>query len=292
MLVVVGIVAIVCLAMATVIDWGDKEPDSLPENGQQLSNSTTLETLAAGTIADPLSSGGFGPEMVLIPEGQFQMGCLVSPCEDRELPVREVIIPHALAVSKYEITFADWGRCVNAGGCRNYMPEDNGWGGGNRPVINVDWQDAREYVSWLSEETGKNYRLLTEAEWEYAARAGSESIYSWGNDIGVNQANCNGCGSTWDGESTAPVGSFSPNDFELHDMHGNVWEWVADCWNGDYVGAPLDGSAWQDGNCQARTLRGGAFYVAHGSISSSVRIWAAQDTRASSDGLRVAYSLN
>ena len=133
-------------------------------------------------------------------------------------------------LSKYEVTFEQYDRFTAATG-----PEaggDEGWGRGRRPVMNVSWEDAVAYVRWLSGQTGERYRLPSEAEWEYAARAGSVTAYSWGNEIGRNRANCHGCGSQWDNRQTAPVGSFGPNGWGLHDMHGNVWEWVQDCWNG------------------------------------------------------------
>src|SRR5262245_63389624 len=118
------------------------------------------------------------------------------------------------------------------------------------PVIDVSYSDAKQYVGWLSQLTGKEYRLLTEAEWEYAARAGGRTGYSWGDDLGVGNANCDGCGSPWDLKQTAPVGSFKPNAFGLYDMHGNVWEWVEDSWHETYDGAPTDGSAWLAGGDQ------------------------------------------
>ena len=157
------------------------------------------------------------------------------------------------AVSKFEVTFDEWDACFELGGCLvnaadqpSHAALPGPWGRGKRPVINVSWGDAQEYVAWLSKETGKSYRLLTEAEWEYAARAGSTTNYSWGDDIrkeGKVMANCNGCGSEWDNQKTAPVGSFAANAFGLHDMHGNVWELVEDCWSENYDGAPVDGSA-------------------------------------------------
>jgi formylglycine-generating enzyme required for sulfatase activity len=124
----------------------------------------------------------------------------------------------------------------------------------------VNWDDAQAYVAWLSRMTGKTYRLLTEAEWEYAARAGSQAAYSWGDEIGKGNANCDGCGSQWDSKRTAPVGSFAANAFGLHDMHGNVWEWVEDCYHENYNGAPKNGSAWtEEGECSSRVVRGGSW---------------------------------
>ena len=190
------------------------------------------------------------------------MGCLSysNDCNDDEKPVHNVRIPEHFALSKYEVTFAQWDACVVGGGCNGYRPSDEGWGRGSRPVINVSWEDVQTYVSWLSRSTGENYRLPSESEWEYAARAGSTTQYNWGNDIGRNQANCNGCGSQWDGDQTAPVGSFTANAFGLHDMHGNVWELVGDCWNINYVSAHTDGSAWMHGDCEKRVVRGGSWF--------------------------------
>ena len=213
------------------------------------------------------------PEMIVVPAGRFRMGDLSGSGDDDERPVHEVTIAYPLAVGKYEVTFAEWDACVAGGGC-THQPDDKGWGRGTRPVINVSWDDAQEYVRWLSRETGKPYRLLSEAEWEYVARAGSTTQYPWGNDVGTNRANCDGCGSQWDDKNTAPVGSFQPNGFGLYDTAGNVWEWVEDCWNDSYAGAPRDGSAWTGGwfdECDGRVLRGGSWYVYPRFIRSAFR---------------------
>ena len=239
------------------------------------------------TFSDTLSSGGQGPEMVVIPAGRFRMGCVSGQdCGDDELPVHEVMIPQAFAVSKYEVTFEDYDRFTYPN-----RVDDEGWGRGRRPVINVSWDDAQEYVAWLSQQTGQTYRLLSEAEWEYVARAGSSSAYSWGNDIGTNRANCDGCGSQWDYMQTAPVGSFPANVFGVHDMHGNVWEWVEDCWNGSYAGAPSDGSAWRSGNCEGRVLRGGSWYGFPRNLRSANRGRDSTGVRSSVSGFRVARTL-
>ena len=244
-----------------------------------------------GTFADALASGGKGPEMVVIPAGRFRMGDLAGGGDDDEKPIHEVTIPLPLALSKREVTFADWETCVNAGGCNRYRPDDRGWGRDNRPVIMVSWDDAQSYVSWLSRQTGEHYRLPSEAEWEYAARAASATKYSWGNDIGRNRANCDGCGSRWDNDRTAPVGSFNANAFGLHDMHGNVWEWVQDCWNGGYAGAPSDGSAWERGDCATRVLRGGSWFDIPRNLRSANRVRDATSFRFIYDGFRVARTL-
>ena len=200
------------------------------------------------------------PEMVGVPSGSYRMG---SPADevDRDAdegPVHRVTIGEPFAVGRYEVTFAQWDACHRAGGC-SHRADDQGWGRGTRPVVDVSWHDAQEYVRWLSGETGRSYRLPSEAEWEYVARAGTTTRYWWGDDIGHNRANCDGCGSPWDARQTAPVGSFSPNVFGLYDVHGNVWEWVEDCRNDSYVGAPSDGSAWESGDCARRGIRGGSW---------------------------------
>ena len=240
------------------------------------------------TFRDTLRSGGSGPEMVVIPAGSFRMGCVSGvKCDDDEKPVHNVTIARPFAVSKYELTFEEYDRFTMPTG----RVDDQGWGRGRRPVINVSWQDAQDYVRWLSGETGATYRLLTEAEWEYAARAGTSTAYNWGNQIGSGRANCQGCGSQWDKRQTAPVGSFGANGFGLHDMHGNVWEWVADCWNGSYNGAPSDGSAWTSGDCSDRVLRGGSLYFIPRNLRSAYRLGGPSGYRDLNIGFRVARTL-
>ncbi len=200
------------------------------------------------------------PEMVVVPPGNFLMGDLHGVGYFSEKSIRAVRIDYVFAVGKFEVTFDEWTACLSDGGCNGYRPDDLGWGRSDRPVVHVSWQDAKTYVKWLSRKTDKTYRLLSEAEWEYAARATSRTMFPWGNSIGSGYANCDGCGSLWDDDLTAPVGSFAPNAFGLHDMHGNVYEWVEDCWHSDYQGAPSDGSAWTSGGvCQVRILRGGSY---------------------------------
>lgn len=240
------------------------------------------------TFADLLSSGEPGPEMVVIPAGEFSMGCFGTPhlpdanCHGREEPVHRVTIPQPLAVSKYEVTFEDYDRFPGA----TEQANDDGWGRGRRPAINVSWQQAKAYVEWLSRETGRTYRLLSEAEWEYAARAGSTGRMDWGE----NKANCGSCGSRWDGTQTAPVGSFPANPWGLHDILGNVGEWVEDCWNRNYVGSPSDGTAWTEGDCASRVIRGGDFLVG-GPPGAPVRSRWPASTRAQIIGFRVARTL-
>ena len=244
------------------------------------------------TFRDALRSGGEGPEMVVVPAGTFRMGCVSGQnCHDYEKPVHRVTIGAPFAVGVYEVTFAEWEACVRAGGCEGYRPDDRGWGRGRRPAINVSWDDAQAYVGWLSRESGAGYRLLSEAEREYVARAGSETAYSWGNGIGRNRANCDGCGSRWDDEQTAPVGSFTANGFGLHDVHGNVWEWVEDCWNRSYEGAPTDGTAWTRGDCRYRVVRGGSWSLNPRNLRSANRNRYTTGDRSSDVGFRVARRL-
>ena len=178
----------------------------------------------------------YEPEMVEIPGGSFRMGCVSGKdCVDWEHPVHEVRV-EAFELSGYEVTFEEYDRFTEATG--RVRAEDEGWGRGRRPVINVSWADAVAYTRWLSAETGRRYRLPSEAEWEYAARAGTATAYSWGNGIGRNRANCRGCGSRWDDRQTAPVGSFGPNGWGLHDVHGNVWEWTTGLLERELPGSP------------------------------------------------------
>ena len=239
------------------------------------------------------------PELVVVPSGSFMMG---SPSEesgrdDDEGPVHQVTIARPFAVGVYEVTFDEWEACRSGGGCGGYRlirdgDRDEGWGRGRRPVIDMSWDGAQAYVEWLSRKTGAEYRLLSEAEWEYVARAGTTTEYWWGDEIGRNRANCSrGCGSRWDGKQTAPVGSFSANPFGLHDVHGNVWEWVEDCWNGSYHGASTDGSAWKSGDCGRRVLRGGSWSFRPRVLRSAARYRLATGVRVSDVGFRVARTL-
>ena len=217
--------------------------------------------------------------MVVIPGGTFRMGDLGGDGNDDARPVHSVTVP-VFEMGKYEVTFDQWDACMADGGCGDYFPSDWGRGRGNRPVIDVSWDDVQLFIAWLNDKTGGNYRLPTEAEWEYVARAGSTTKYSWGDTIGSNRANCVGCGSPWDDKQAAPVGSFAPSNFGLHDMHGNAWEWVEDCWHDNYAGAPTDGSAWvSGGNCRARVVRGGSWYFTPRFLRAAYRLGLSTDAR-------------
>ena len=224
------------------------------------------------------------PEMVLVPAGAFTMG---SPPDepgrdDDEGPQRTVTIREPFWVGKYEVTSAEWDTCAAAAECSKEEGDDN------RP-INASWNDAKAYVFWLSQMTGKRYRLLSEAEWEYAARASSTTAFWWGPGVGSDNANCNGCGGGWGGRKTAPVGSFEANDFGLYDTAGNVWEWVEDCYHDNHAGAPTDGAPRLDGECTDRVLRGGAWNDEPKVVRSASRDRSNPDTTWRNDiGFRVA----
>ena len=246
-------------------------------------------------------AGGFcGPQMVVVPAGSFMMG---SPDSEEgrssnEGPQRRVTIAKPIAVGKFEVTFAEWDACVSDRGC-SHEPEDEGWGRGKRPVINVSWDDAKEYVAWLSQKTGQPYRLLTEAEWEYAARAGTTTPFHFGATISTDQSNYDGnytYGSGRTGtyrQKTIEVGSLKrPNAFGVHDMHGNVWEWVEDCYADSYAKAPTDGSRAPDTNGCSRVLRGGSWYINPLVLRSASRVRTRPVNRSGSFGFRLARTLN
>ncbi|MEC9367154.1 MAG: SUMF1/EgtB/PvdO family nonheme iron enzyme [Pseudomonadota bacterium] len=237
------------------------------------------------------------PEMVVVPAGRFVMGAAPGEpgAQKAEGPTHEVKIGRPFAVSKLEVTFDNWEACAIEGGCGGIKPKDGGWGKGRRPVINVSWDDAKAYVTWLRERTGKSYRLLSEAEWEYAARGGTTTAYAMGGSITTDQANYDGSNTgtrrtgTYRGQ-TVESGSFQPNPFGLHDMHGNVAEWVEDCWNPTHAGAPSDGTA-RGGDCKRRVLKGGGWYYEAAYSRSAARISYPAGSRLNVAGFRIARTL-
>jgi formylglycine-generating enzyme required for sulfatase activity len=244
------------------------------------------------------------PEMVEVPAGEFMMGSPESERgrEKNEGPQHKVTIARAFAVGKTEVTFAEWDACVTDGGCRN-NPSDEGWGRGKHPVINVSWDDTIQYTAWLSKKTGKTYRLLSEAEWEYAARgvtkAADQSMpFSTGQTINYRQANYDANFTYGTGgqpglyrQRTVDVGSLPRNAFGLHEMHGNVWEWVQDCYKPSYEGAPDDGSAVTASDCSLHILRGGAWNYYPKLLRSAYRYATAPGVRLNNTGFRVARAL-
>ena len=239
------------------------------------------------------------PELVVVPSGSYEMGSPGS--EDgwsgAEGPVHRVTIAEPFAVGMYEVTFSQWDACVADGGCGGYRPDDEGWGRGDRPVVNVSWKDAQGYVDWLTRRTGERYRLPSESEWEYAARAGTTTPFHTGSTISTEQANYDGSQTYGAGRAgryrkrTVPAGGFAPNRFGLHDVHGNAWEWVEDCWNDSYRGAPSDGSAWESGSCKSRVLRGGSWNVEPSDLRSAFRVRNTTGARFDASGIRVVRAL-
>lgn len=237
----------------------------------------------------------------------------------REHPDHLVTIEQTFAIGKYLVTRGEFaafvgetGYAIPSGHCLiaigNNVKQLSGGGWQNPgfaqtdrdPVVCVSWRDAQAYIAWLNSKvhrtepvssTGGPYFLPSEAEWEYAARAGMNTAYWWGDSIGINNAVCDGCGSQWDNKRTAPVGSFRPNPFGLYDMAGNVWEWMADCWNANYTGAPRDGSAWMTGDCGQHALRGGEWRGEPWHLRSASRTRSSSDESASFVGFRVARVL-
>ncbi len=197
------------------------------------------------------------PKVVVVAPGSFIMGDDEGYKYSR--PAHKVTINYTFALGQYEVTFDEWIACVKDKGCEK-IPDDHAWGQGANPIINVSYKDIGDYLAWLSRKTGHTYRLPSEAEWEYAARAGTTTKYWWGDEVGTNNANCRKCGSKWSGFGSAPVGSFKPNPWGFYDMNGNAWEWVADCWTPHYLDAPTDGSARTDGSCTDPVTRGGSWY--------------------------------
>ncbi len=240
-------------------------------------------------IQDPLKSGGMGPEMAKLPAGKFVQGSSASSPSFDERPPREVSLPR-FAISITEITFADYDLFVKQIG--GSLPADQGWGRNRRPVINVSWDDARAYAAWLSDQTGHQYRLPSESEWEYAARAGSVTPYWWGWKPDHGRANCFLCGSEWDGVKSAPVGSFPANPWKLHDTSGNVLEWVSDCMHPNYKGAPTDGGSWQESGCEERVVRGGSWDKPADSARVAKRQGLRADVRQDNLGFRLVRELN
>ena len=239
---------------------------------------------------DRLKNGRESLEMVVVPPGSFRMGDVQGGGDKDEVPVRTVRMRKSFAIGRYEVTFGDYDQFAKS--ANRQFPIDRGWGRGRRPVIYVSWPDAVEYAKWLSAQTGKRYRLPTEAEWEYAARGGRETAYWWGTDWVKGNGNCAGCGSRWD-QQTAPVGSFDPNPFGLYDTAGNVWEWVEECWHGNYSGAPLDGTAWTTGgDCTGRVMRGGAWATQPRALRSSNRRRYYPENRNSDIGFRLVQDLD
>jgi formylglycine-generating enzyme required for sulfatase activity len=298
---------------SVMLDGGSEVADRARNRLLELSGNVASAPSAAadavsGSRGKELKDCAECPTVVVLPPGRFLMG---SPNTEvgrygDEGPVRQIAITRPLGVAKYEITFDEWNACVRDRAC--VAVRDEGWGQGRRPVINVKFEDAVTYTTWLTRKTGKAYRLLSEAEWEYAARAGSDTSRDWRDDVdsacrfanvydqgalakhkvAKDHFKCN------DGNAvTATVGSYKPNAFGLHDMLGNVWEWVEDCWNDTYKDAPRDGSAWRVGDCSRRVNRGASWYETPRIVRFATRSWRrATDAGTNALGFRVARAID
>ena len=196
------------------------------------------------------------PEMVVIGPGTGLVG---SKKFKSEMPQRRIKFPVPFAIGRFETLHSEWRACVEDNGCK-HKPHDHEWGEERMPVININFGMVQNYIRWLSKKTGKKYRLPSEAEWEYAARAGSEKNYWFGDNVGKKRINCRKCGTPWSGVGNAPVGSFDPNPWGLYDMHGNAFEWVEDCWNKNFIGAPQSPIPWVGESCRYRVIKGGSWY--------------------------------
>jgi formylglycine-generating enzyme required for sulfatase activity len=230
------------------------------------------------------------PEMVAVPPGQFMMGSDASDPDHlpSEALRHAVTVAATFAVGKYDVTRAEYATFMQATG--RTIPISCP-GTDRDPVVCVTLDDTHAYAAWLSKTTGKEYRLLTEAEWEYAARAGTATIRYWGDGIGFGHANCNGCGGNWDGKGISPVGSLPPNPWGLYDMLGTAMQFVEDCWHDNYVGAPSDASAWVSGDCISHVTRGGAFFLYAKTVRASARSSDTLSMRINYLGFRVARTI-
>jgi formylglycine-generating enzyme required for sulfatase activity len=275
-------------------EWADggRHAESLVRRGERLHAALALAT--SEDFKSALAPAGeylkACRKLVVIPAGSYKMG--------GERSSRIITIKTPFAVSRFAITFDQWDACVAGGGCENNLrPADENWGRGSRPVINVDWRDAQDYVAWLNRMTDTDsYRLLSEAEWEYAARGVTSAQaphpdYPWGKEIGRANANCDGCGSQWDNKETAPVGSFKDNQFGLYDMAGNIWQWAEDCYQEHYDAEPTDGSAWTTPDCGPRVVRGGSWLYDPEYLRSANRLRITPGIRDNYLGFRVGRTL-
>ena len=282
--------------------------------------------LLAGALSGPAAraadyTNSIGMKFKDIPAGRFYMGsCLLSEANkkrkfmglppvdcpsgagiddeawDRETPQHEVRIRRGFRMGVHEVTLGQFKQYIAAAGRDDLLSDDLiifNSNGDRAPVVGVSWHDAQDFIGWLNKKEGAQaYRLPSESEWEYAARAGTTTRYSWGNKIGRNRANCAGCGSEWGSKRPAPVGSFEPNAFGLYDMHGNVEEWVEDCWHDSYDDAPTDGRPWTGGDCDSRVMRGGSWYIFPRLLRSANRIRVTPSGRYPNGGFRLVQDLN
>jgi formylglycine-generating enzyme required for sulfatase activity len=252
------------------------------------------------------------PKMRVVPAGNFVMG---SPAWELQRNANEsqhaVTIRYSFAIGQYDVTRGEYSAFVastgyvskDPDGCFTYNGKEwalnkaadwerPGMGQSNDdPVVCVSWHDAESYAEWISQQTGHHYRLMSESEYEYVARAGTTTAYWWGCSVGYGRANCGDCGSQWDRQRTSPGGSFQPNPFGLYDMNGNVWQWMGDCWNESYRNAPTDGSPSESGNCELQVQRGGGWTNISKYSRAAQRSWDRTVIRNADNGFRLARDL-
>jgi formylglycine-generating enzyme required for sulfatase activity len=238
------------------------------------------ETGPVATIKDCAAC----PVMLALPAGSFAMGSNSS--DPSEKPAHRVTLHEPFALGKFEVTVGEWNACVGAGACQRVASQAGAEA--RLPMRDVSWDDAQQYLKWLSGVGNRSYRLPTEAEWEYAARGGTSTRYWWGEQMKGGNASCKGCGEPWNAETPPPAGSFVANPFGFYDLNGSVWEWVADCWHASYKGAPADGSAWDEPSCRTRVIRGGSWLEDGSYMLSSTRFKYDASVRQSQNGFRVA----
>jgi len=258
-----------------------------PPEKSEIEKYVHLADIAGATVRREVG-GAIEPEMVEVPAGEFHMGAADDDpdAEPDEQPRHRVTFERPFFIGRYTVTFDEYDRFAAATG--KPEPDDERWGRGRRPVINVSWDDARAYAEWLSSQTGKSYRLPSEAEWEYACRAGTKTPWAFGDELTEEQANF--------GQKlkrTSEVGSYPANDWRIHDMHGNVWEWVEDVWHGSYSGdPPEDGTPWiEGGETDSRVVRGGSWVIEPGGCRSTARIWLSSRYRSNLMGFRLARTV-
>jgi formylglycine-generating enzyme required for sulfatase activity len=248
---------------------------------------TTPKPVATKTTGNEIRDCPSCPVLIPITPGTFTMGS--NNDDPAEKPPHRVTIAHPFAIGKTEVTVEQWNACVDAGACTRIAPDAESTSAppANSPMRNVSWDDAQVYVKWLSKLGGKPYRLPTEAEWEYAARGGTQGTYWWGDQFKKGMADCKDCSDPYRAEAPTPAGSFAANPYGLYDMNGSVWEWVADCWHSSYKGAPADGRMWDDASCSVRVIRGGSWREGSAYMQSATRFKYSASVRQSQNGFRV-----
>jgi len=272
---------------------GTSASASAPSSASSASSASIRQReVASGAVTVDVKPGELKdcpacPVLHSVPAGTFTMGS--NGGDPTEKPPHHVAIGQPFAIGKYEVTVEQWNACADGGGCPRIATVAGA--ARNAPMRDVSWDDAQQYAAWLSKASGKRYRLPTEAEWEYAARGGTATLYWWGDQMRKGTANCKDCGEPWSADAPANAGSFAANGFGLHDVNGSVWEWVADCWHVSYKGAPADGRAWDEPGCSVRVIRGGSWQEGASYMLSSTRFKYSASVRQSQNGFRVARDL-